>query len=202
MSAANVRVRLAEGLSVLLKRKNLHHISVRDITEECGLTRQAFYRHFHTRDDLLKWIYGHDFAAVFRDSGDIVWDEMIDRMTFALQQHRDFYRRLTRCEDDNTLYRIMRDYTEGLYRRVIYFRTRKEPDPHTDFLLRLYTSGGIEMSIEWVRSGMSRAPDELRAWLLEGMPEPLRDQLTGFSFPTAMVFDPALFQTGSPAILP
>lgn len=202
MPATTVRVRLAEGLSALLKRKTLHHISVRDITAECGLTRQVFYRHFHTRDDLLKWIYGNDFAAVFRDCEDITWDEMIDRMTFALQQHKDFYRRLTRCEDDNTLYRIMRDYTEGLYRRMIRFHTGKRPDLRTDFLLRLYTSGGIEMSIEWVRSGMKRAPDELHAWLLEGMPEPLKNQLTGFSFPASMVCDPALFQSNGYNILP
>lgn len=192
MPTESVRIRLAEGLSNLLKRKNLRHISVQDITKECGLTRQVFYRYFHTRDDLLRWIYGQDFAAAFQDCANIVWDEMIDRMTFALQNRREFYRRLTRCTDDNTLYRIMRDYTEGLYRRVICFHTGKEPDPLTDFLLRLYTSGGIEMSIEWVRSGMNRSPGELRVWLLEGMPKPLRDQLTGFPFPVSLVYDPAL----------
>ena len=192
MPTESVRIRLAEGLFALLKRKTLKHISVRDITTECGLTRQVFYRYFHTRDDLLRWISGQDFAAVFQDLKHVAWEEMIDRMTLALQAHREFYYRLTRCADDNTLYRIMRDYTEGLYRRVILFRTGKAPEPFTDFLLRLYTSGGIEMSIEWVRSGMEKPPLDLRSWLLAGMPEPLREQLTGFSFPASLIYDPEL----------
>lgn len=192
MPTESVRIRLAEGLSSLLKRTSLKHISVRDITTECGLTRQVFYRYFHTRDDLLRWIYGQDFAAAFQDCGDIAWAEMIDRMTLALQKRRDFYRRLTRCTDDNTLYRIMREYTERLYRGVILLHTGKAPDPLTDFLLQLYTSGGIEMSIEWVRAGMHRPPEELREWLLEGMPELLRNQLTGFSFPASLVCETAL----------
>ena len=44
MPTESVRIRLAEGLFALLKRKTLKHISVRDITTECGLTRQVFYR--------------------------------------------------------------------------------------------------------------------------------------------------------------
>lgn len=192
MPTESVRIRLAEGFSSLLKRKALKHISVRDITTECGLTRQVFYRYFHTRDDLLRWIYGQDFAAAFQNCENITWDEMIDRMMTALQKRREFYRRLTRSADDNTLYRIMRDYTEGLYRRMIFFHTGKEPTPFINFLLRLYTSGGIEMSIEWVRGGMNRPSGELRRWLLSGMPEPLRDQLTGFSFPASLICDPAL----------
>ena len=37
---------IAEGLKELCHHKDFNKISVRDITEQCGLNRQTFYYHF------------------------------------------------------------------------------------------------------------------------------------------------------------
>ena len=187
MATETTRIRLATGLYALLEKKALHHISVRDIARESGLTRQVFYRYFHTRDDLVRWIYLQDFSAAFSDCDTTDWDDMVLRMMMALQKRRDFYRRLVRSAEDYTFYHIMRTYTDGLYRRILCCSTGQVPDPQTDFLLQLYSGGGIEMSIAWVREGMRIPPETLRAWLLAGMPARLRAGLTGFSFPTALI---------------
>ena len=38
--------RLAAAVQELLEGKDLDEISVRDITEKCGMTRQVFYHYF------------------------------------------------------------------------------------------------------------------------------------------------------------
>ena len=38
--------KLAEALKKLIKEKSLHKITIQDIVEESGLTRQSFYYHF------------------------------------------------------------------------------------------------------------------------------------------------------------
>mgnify|MGYP000146373628 CR=1 FL=1 len=38
--------KLAEALKKLMKEKSLHKITIQDIVEESGLTRQSFYYHF------------------------------------------------------------------------------------------------------------------------------------------------------------
>ena len=46
---------LAESLKKLIRRKSFSNITVREITEDCGLNRNTFYYHFEDINDLLKW---------------------------------------------------------------------------------------------------------------------------------------------------
>ena len=188
--AETTRARLEQGLISLLQKKPLRHIHVQDIAQESGLTRQVFYRYFHTRDDLIHWIYMKDFTTAFVGKTTVSWNEMILIMMQTLKNRAPFYQQLVRHRDDNTLYRIMRAYTENLYRRIIFYHTGHKPDPHTEFFLQFYTSGGIEMSIDWVRGGMKRPSEEFFAWLLEAMSPTLREQLIGFSIPVSLIPDP------------
>ena len=38
---------LAASLKKLLEKKTLDKITVKDITDDCGVNRQTFYYHFH-----------------------------------------------------------------------------------------------------------------------------------------------------------
>ena len=38
---------MAQALSKLLETRTLDKITIRDTTDECGLTRNTFYYHFH-----------------------------------------------------------------------------------------------------------------------------------------------------------
>lgn len=48
--------KLAEVLKKLMKEKSLHKITIQDIVEESGLTRQSFYYHFHDICEIIEWI--------------------------------------------------------------------------------------------------------------------------------------------------
>ena len=47
---------LAASLKKLLEKKTLDKITVKDITDDCGVNRQTFYYHFHDVYDLVEWI--------------------------------------------------------------------------------------------------------------------------------------------------
>ena len=44
---------LAASLKKLLEKKTLDKITVKDITDDCGVNRQTFYYHFHDVFDLV-----------------------------------------------------------------------------------------------------------------------------------------------------
>ena len=48
---------LADSLKELTREKTFDKISVKDISEKCGINRQTFYYHFIDKFDLLEWIY-------------------------------------------------------------------------------------------------------------------------------------------------
>ena len=51
---------LAETLKKLLSKNKLNKITIKEITEDCGVNRQTFYYHFKDIYDLLEWIYKNE----------------------------------------------------------------------------------------------------------------------------------------------
>ena len=46
---------LEESLKKLMLHKPLDKITIRDLTEDCGISRMAFYYHFKDIYDLVEW---------------------------------------------------------------------------------------------------------------------------------------------------
>ncbi|WP_324249739.1 TetR family transcriptional regulator, partial [Faecalitalea cylindroides] len=46
---------LAEALKICMKKAPLEKITVKDITDTCGISRQTYYRHFQDKQDLVNW---------------------------------------------------------------------------------------------------------------------------------------------------
>ncbi|MFR8027761.1 TetR/AcrR family transcriptional regulator, partial [Eisenbergiella massiliensis] len=47
---------LEASLKKLLLKKPLDKITIRDLTEDCGISRMTFYYHFKDIYDLVEWI--------------------------------------------------------------------------------------------------------------------------------------------------
>ena len=52
-----MKYRLAEAMKVCMKRMPVEKITVKEIVDECGTTRQTFYRHFLDEYDLINWYF-------------------------------------------------------------------------------------------------------------------------------------------------
>ena len=57
-SGEKVKYRLADAMKSCMKKAPVEKITVKEITEECGVTRQTFYRNFQDKYDLINW-YSH-----------------------------------------------------------------------------------------------------------------------------------------------
>lgn len=54
--AIDMKEEIAEAARRLLMDKKVKKLTVKDIVEECHITRQAFYYHFEDIPDMLKWM--------------------------------------------------------------------------------------------------------------------------------------------------
>ena len=54
--AADMKKTIAEATGTLLLKKNVKKLTVKDIVEECHITRQSFYYHFEDIPNLLHWM--------------------------------------------------------------------------------------------------------------------------------------------------
>ncbi|PRR81876.1 TetR/AcrR family transcriptional regulator [Clostridium vincentii] len=51
---------LAASLKLLMKQNSINKISVKMVTDTCGVTRHTFYNHFHDIYELLGWIFENE----------------------------------------------------------------------------------------------------------------------------------------------
>ena len=51
---------IAEAVRTLLFEKKVKKLTVKDIAQECKITRQAFYYHFEDIPELLQWMLEKD----------------------------------------------------------------------------------------------------------------------------------------------
>ena len=53
----NAKEKFAESLRKLLGKKMLDHITIKDIVEDCGVSRQTFYYYFTDIYQIVEWVY-------------------------------------------------------------------------------------------------------------------------------------------------
>ena len=62
---------LEESLKHMLLKKPLYKITIRDITEDCGISRMAFYYHFKDIYDLVEWACIEDASKALQGEEDL-----------------------------------------------------------------------------------------------------------------------------------
>jgi probable dihydroxyacetone kinase regulator len=154
----------AESLKMMLEKTTLDHIMVKDIVENCGVSRQAFYYHFNDIYGLLEWIYIKEANEALADNCDIdTWQ-------------RGYCKFLSRLREDkplvmNTYRSIRRDYLEtfaynvlfDLFYQVVESQAEgmKVAKEHKEFIARFYSLAFIAIAIDWVRAGMKEEPEAI-----------------------------------------
>ena len=70
---ADIKVAIAEAAVRLLMEKHMRKLTVKDIVEECQISRQAFYYHFADIPELFRWMleqYGQRVMREIREQAD------------------------------------------------------------------------------------------------------------------------------------
>ncbi len=63
----DTREQIANAVRTLLVEKRVKKLTVKDIVEECSITRQTFYYHFEDIPDLLRWIMERESEKIMRE---------------------------------------------------------------------------------------------------------------------------------------
>lgn len=65
--AADMKELIAQATNTLLVQKHVKKLTVKDIVEQCHITRQAFYYHFQDIPELLKWMIEQYTEQMFQE---------------------------------------------------------------------------------------------------------------------------------------
>lgn len=164
----------ALALINLIEIKPLEKITVKEITEKAGLTRQTFYRNFLDKYDLVNWYFEILCMQSFKEMGVscTLKEGLIKKFEFIKSQ-KNFFTEAFLHDTNN--YLIDYDYNciYNFYLNIIKKKTT-EFNEDLDFLLKMYCKGSIDMTIEWVKMGMVQDINKIVDLLIESLPARLK----------------------------
>ena len=146
----------------LLAEKPLDKITVKDIVEDCGVSRNAFYYYYADIFALMDEIFARETEKVLSAAVDLgSWQEaLLHALEFALEHKRLIIHVChSSCRDRGIryLYRVtekaigesVERQSEGLY---------SSPEDR-QFLSHFYTHAVVGLFLEWVDGGLRQEPE-------------------------------------------
>lgn len=170
------KYRLAAAMKKCMERMPVEKVAVKEIVEECGTTRQTFYRHFLDKYDLINWYFDKILSESFEhmDKGETVYEGLVRKFRY-IEEERLFFNAAFRYDDQNSL--RDHDYRKihAFYKDAIEKRTGEPVSSELNFLLEMYCRGSIYMTTRWVSGEIGYTPEEMAERLVEAMPAALAD---------------------------
>lgn len=98
------RYRLARSMKECMKHASVESITVKQITENCGLTRQTFYRNFLDKYDLINWYFDKLLMKSFEHMGQgkTIYDALVKKFTY-IKEEQNFFAAAFRYDSQNSL---------------------------------------------------------------------------------------------------
>ncbi len=82
--ATDMKDTIAQAAKYLVMEKGVKRLTVKDIVEECHITRQAFYYHFEDIPGLFRWIIERDTARTMAELQELKGGEAQLRYLFVM----------------------------------------------------------------------------------------------------------------------
>ena len=148
---------LEESLKKLMLQKPLDKITIRDLTEDCGISRMAFYYHFKDIYDLVEWSCLEDATRALAGKKTYdTWSEGLVQIFDAVYENKPFilnaYRCISRDQIESFLFHLTSDLLMNVVEEKANGTTISEEDRR--FIADFYKYSFVGIMLDWIRQGM------------------------------------------------
>lgn len=155
---------LEASLKKLLLKKPLDKITIRDLTEDCGISRMTFYYHFKDIYDLVEWCCYEDAAQALQGKKTYdTWQEGLLQIFEAVLDNRPFimnvYHSLSREQIESYLFRLTHDLIMGVVNEKSQGMSLSEADKN--FIADFYKYSFVGIMLDWIKQGMKENYHEI-----------------------------------------
>lgn len=154
-----------DALFALMEKQEYNTISISDLCRQADLTRQTFYRHFSSKDDLIISYFMQLFSSLYGEieaQEKLSLEELLSIYLHFWEKHRDFVELLNKCNNSNNTLNCNLKFIQRCYPRldlptIIHQETAEN-----------FIAGGLYSCLEqWIASGYSLSADELVQYMMQ-----------------------------------
>lgn len=155
---------LEESLKKLMLEKPLDKITIRDLTEDCGISRMAFYYHFKDIYDLVEWSCIYDATNALKGNKTYdTWQEGLTSIFEAVLQNKPFilnvYHTTTQDSIERFLFTTVHDLILGVVREKAQGTNISEEQ--IQFIADFYKYSFVGIMLDWIGKGMNEDYNEI-----------------------------------------
>ena len=171
-----MKYRLAEAMKTCMRTMPVEKITVKEIVQECGTTRQTFYRYFLDKYDLINWYFDKILLESFEHMGEgtTVYEGLCKKFQY-IEEEKLFFKAAFRNDQQNCLREHDFQLILAFYTRQIEEKTKEPISENLRFLLEMYCQGSIYMTVQWVLGERKSTPQEMAKAIVSAMPSELYD---------------------------
>lgn len=155
---------LENSLKQMLLKKPLDKITISDLTDDCGISRMAFYYHFKDIYDLVEWSCMEDATRALQGKKTYdTWHEGLKQIFEAVLENKPFimntYRALSREQIENYLFML----THNLLMGVVEEKSKglDITEEEKSFIADFYKYGFVGVMLDWIGKGMKEDYTEI-----------------------------------------
>ena len=163
-STAGMRTkeRIVQVFAKLLDAVPYESITVLQIADACGVSRQTFYNHFFDKNDLVNWICERFLReTVYQSGARIAWRDAFALYLEALRSNQRFFVALLQGPEAAQL---VGAHSEMVYEYLnnVYMRSTGEVLDHGGmFAVKMFSYGVICALANWLYSGTATPVDAI-----------------------------------------
>ena len=168
--AIDIKEILANGLIALSETVPLESVTVKQLLEHTGVSRQTFYNHFLDKNDLIQYIYLHKTIPDFSASGAVLnfHDSLLDSF-YQMQKYQGFLKQACLMDGQNCLKDFIFQHCHDFDLKWHQERYGSEPMPETlCFATEYHANASSSMVLSWILSDMPASCEEM-ADLITGL---------------------------------
>lgn len=154
-----------QALKKLITVKSINKITIKDITDTCGLNRQTFYYHFKDIYDLLEWSFQEEFRFIdnYLQKTEYTWEEIFADSVMYISQNKYICQCIVCGVAREQLILSLHNSIYEIVRKIILHSPtiNQIPEKYLDFTARFYTYALSNYMYDWVKNGMLETPDEV-----------------------------------------
>lgn len=158
---------LAGCFKELMLKKPFDKITIKMITDQAGLIRPTFYKHFQDKYEVLEWIFEtevFDQAYLLIENGMVI--DAVTMLCKGIENDREFYRRALPITGPNSFYRILERHVFDAFLMIGKKHGIKKPLKDIPVLTdnriaSYYTHGLVHIIYEWLGENIDCSAEEL-----------------------------------------
>lgn len=167
--AINVKNIITSALLELCETKSLEALTVKQILEKSGVSRQTFYNHFIDKNDLIQYVYKEKIIPDFHDNNMNI--SFYDSLVIAfenMKKYHHFMKQACLMEGQNCLKDYIFNHCKEFDLKWHQELYGDEPMPESlRFATEYHATASSSMTLSWILSDMPVSCEEISKMITE-----------------------------------